>query len=107
MTRTEIRQLRSQMRSEEYRKEKLTNRIILFSAIALYIVPRLLWYIAVEMGYVQPIQSAGLREVLSNLSFLLTLVVVFALPKFFRIRERETKLDEAEERALKQELGSI
>jgi hypothetical protein len=59
--RRQARQMRSQIRSEEYRKKRFRNSVYMWACLFLLIGPPLLFYGAIEYNYIQEPESIPLK----------------------------------------------
>lgn len=79
----EDRQQRSQQRAEEYSRRKKLRFILFVAGLSLYVGVPLLWYGAVEFGWVRPIQTPEFKNALSVASAVLLLAIIFLFPEHY------------------------
>ncbi len=90
----EERQDRSRLRAEEHARRNRMRLILLITSLALYVLVPLLWYGAVEFGWVHPIQTPEFKQAINLASVALLLVILFFLPEFFLKRNQEQKRED-------------
>ncbi len=97
MSREMNRQNRSNVRSEEYRRKRRKDQQILAGVILLYVGIPFLWNVAVEFGWVHPIQTEGLKDSILEIGLVLAVILYIYVNKYLDYRQRDKEDPETPE----------